>query len=99
VFHAVEAYIFEQTGKVAKTHRGVRSEFARLAKDEPRIGRDFVTFLATAYQFKTQADDALPSSSLTHRIKRRRSRSIREGLPTSRTEASSLPLPIVLSIT
>lgn len=27
VFHAAEACIFEQTGKVAKTHRGVRSEF------------------------------------------------------------------------
>jgi uncharacterized protein (UPF0332 family) len=39
VFHAAEAYIFEQTGKAAKTHRGVRSEFARLAKAEPRIGR------------------------------------------------------------
>jgi uncharacterized protein (UPF0332 family) len=32
VFHAAEAYIFEHTGKVAKTHCGVRSEFARLAK-------------------------------------------------------------------
>jgi uncharacterized protein (UPF0332 family) len=56
VFHAAEAYIFEQTGKVAKTHRGVRSEFARLAKAEPRIARDLVTFLGTAYQFKTSAD-------------------------------------------
>ena len=27
VFHAAQAYIFEPTGKVAKTHRGVRSEF------------------------------------------------------------------------
>ena len=25
LFHAAEAYIFEQTGRVAKTHRGVRS--------------------------------------------------------------------------
>jgi uncharacterized protein (UPF0332 family) len=56
VFHAAEAYIFEQTGKVAKTHRGLRSEFARLARTEPRIGRELITFLATAYQFKTQAD-------------------------------------------
>jgi uncharacterized protein (UPF0332 family) len=59
VFHAAEAYIFEHTGKVAKTHRGVRSEFARLARSEPRIGRDLVTFLATAYQFKTRADYAV----------------------------------------
>lgn len=62
VFHAAEAYIFEQTGKVAKTHRGVRSEFARLAQAEPRIGRDLMTFLATAYQFKTQADYAIGSA-------------------------------------
>jgi len=59
VFHAAEAYIFEQTGKVAKTHRGVRSEFARLARAEPRVGRDLVTFLGAAYQFKTRADYGL----------------------------------------
>ena len=55
-FNAAEAYIFERTGKVAKTHRGVRSEFARLSKGDPNIGREFATFLATAYQFKTRAD-------------------------------------------
>ena len=30
VFNAAEAYIFEQTDNVAKSHRGMRSEFARL---------------------------------------------------------------------
>ena len=63
VFHAAEAYIFEQTGKVAKTHRGARSEFARLSRAEPRIGRDLVTFLGTAYQFKTRADYAVGSTA------------------------------------
>jgi hypothetical protein len=48
VFHAAETYIFERTNKVAKTHRGVRSEFARLARNEPRIARDLVTFLGVA---------------------------------------------------
>jgi uncharacterized protein (UPF0332 family) len=48
---------------VAKTHRGVRSEFARLAKAEPRIGRDLVTFLGTAYQFKMRADYAVGSTA------------------------------------
>ena len=62
-FHAAEAYIFEQTGKAAKTHRGVRSEFARLAKAEPRIGRDLVTFLGSAYQFKARADYAVGSTA------------------------------------
>lgn len=54
VFHAAEAYIFEHTGKVAKTHRGVRSEFARLAKHEPRIGRDLITFLGAACQISSR---------------------------------------------
>lgn len=63
VFHAAEAYIFEQTGKVAKTHRGVRSEFSRLARAEPRIARDLITFLGTAYQFKTRADYAVGSTA------------------------------------
>lgn len=63
VFHAAEAYIFELTGKVAKTHRGVRSEFARLARVEPRVGRDLVTFLGAAYQFKTRADYAIGATA------------------------------------
>ena len=63
VFHPAEAYIFEQTGMVAKTHRGVRSKFARLAIAEPRIGRDLVTFLGTAYQFKTRADYAIGATA------------------------------------
>ena len=62
-FHAAEAYIFEQSGKVAKTHRGVRSEFTRLTRTEQRIGRDLVTFLGAAYQFKTRADHAIGSAA------------------------------------
>jgi uncharacterized protein (UPF0332 family) len=55
VFHAADAYIFEQTDKAAKSHHGVHTEFARLARAEPRIGRDLVT----AYQFKQRADYAI----------------------------------------
>jgi uncharacterized protein (UPF0332 family) len=44
VFHAAQAVIFERTGKVAKTHRGVHSEFARLAKDDPNIDKAFQSF-------------------------------------------------------
>jgi uncharacterized protein (UPF0332 family) len=55
-FHAAEAYIFERTGKTAKTHRGVRSQFNRLTQQEPRIEREFLTFLAEGYEFKTIAD-------------------------------------------
>lgn len=49
----------DNTGKAAKTHSGVRAEFARLAKDEPRIERVFPTFLARAYSFKEIADYAV----------------------------------------
>lgn len=55
-YHAAEAYIFEQTGKVATTHRGVRGEFGRLARREPGLDRELTRFLATAYQFKAAAD-------------------------------------------
>jgi uncharacterized protein (UPF0332 family) len=55
-FHAAQALIFERTGKVAKTHRGVQSEFARLAKDDPSIDKSFSVFLTQAYNLKAVAD-------------------------------------------
>ena len=51
-YHAAQAYIFTGTGQAAKTHSGVRSEFSRLAKDDPRIDRSFLSFLAQAYTRK-----------------------------------------------
>ncbi len=36
-FHAAQTLVFDRTGKVAKTHRGVQSEFAWLAKVDPCI--------------------------------------------------------------
>lgn len=56
VFHAAEAFIVEKTGKVAKSHSGVRSEFARLAKDDPRIGKAMTAFLPQAYKYKEIGD-------------------------------------------
>lgn len=55
-FHAAQAFIFDRTGRIAKTRSGVRSEFARLAKDEPRIDRTLPAFLGQAYKFKSVAD-------------------------------------------
>lgn len=43
-FHAAEAFIIESTGKIAKTHSGVRAEFARLAKETPEIDKSFPKF-------------------------------------------------------
>jgi uncharacterized protein (UPF0332 family) len=54
--HTAQAFIVERTGKIAKTHSGVRSEFARLAKDTPDIDKTFPTFLAQAYLYKEIGD-------------------------------------------
>lgn len=55
-FHAAEALIIERTGKVAKTHSGVRTEFARLLKDTPGGERAMLTFLAQGYKYKGIVD-------------------------------------------
>jgi uncharacterized protein (UPF0332 family) len=54
-YHAAEAFIFERTGKTLKTHKGVRSEFARLARTDAVL-REFTSFLARAYELKSIAD-------------------------------------------
>jgi uncharacterized protein (UPF0332 family) len=54
-FHAAEAYIFEQTGRTVKTHRGLRTTFSQLARNE-RIALEYLTFLARAYELKSIAD-------------------------------------------
>jgi uncharacterized protein (UPF0332 family) len=58
-FHAAQALIFERAGRAAKSHNGVRSEFARLAKEHPSIDPRFPTFLARAYNLKAVADYAI----------------------------------------
>jgi len=66
-FHAAMAVVLQYTGKAAKTHSGLRSEFARLARTEPRIDPKLVSFLARAYTLKSAADygeDPLATISL-----------------------------------
>jgi len=55
-FHAAQALISERTGRIAKSHSGVRSTFARLVKDDPQVDRALVQFLGRAYRFKEVAD-------------------------------------------
>jgi len=55
-FHAAQALLFETNGRVFKTHTGVRSEFARLVKDDPRIDSELRAFLGFTYQLKAIAD-------------------------------------------
>jgi len=65
-FHTAQALIVERTGKIAKTHSGVRSELARLAKDTPGIGKIFPRFLAQAYLYKEAADYGVgPGANVT----------------------------------
>jgi uncharacterized protein (UPF0332 family) len=63
-FHAAEAFIVSQTGKIAKSHSGVRSEFSRLTKDDPRISREFRKFLAKAYVYKEIGDYGVGKKSV-----------------------------------
>ena len=55
-YHAALAFIAARTGKSPKTHSGACTEFARLAREEPRIGRDQVSLLAWSYELKNVAD-------------------------------------------
>jgi uncharacterized protein (UPF0332 family) len=55
-FHAAQAFIFERTNKVAKTHRGVHGQFLKLARDEPRIDVELRRFLSEGYKLKAIAD-------------------------------------------
>ena len=52
VFHAAQAFIFEQTGKTPKTHSGVHREFLRLSRDDARIAPDLRIFLSQSYNLK-----------------------------------------------
>jgi uncharacterized protein (UPF0332 family) len=62
-FHTAQALIFERTSRVAKTHKGVRTVFARLAKDDPRIDRSMVEFLGRGYDLKSRADYGVGSEA------------------------------------
>jgi uncharacterized protein (UPF0332 family) len=55
-FHAAQALISERTGRAMKTHRGVRTEFHRLARNDTRVDDEMRAFLGFAYDLKSIAD-------------------------------------------
>jgi uncharacterized protein (UPF0332 family) len=55
-FHAAQALIFERSGRVLKTHSGVQTEFARLAKNETAFATELRRFLGRSYNLKQVAD-------------------------------------------
>ena len=66
-FHAAQAFLSTQSDRVPKTHSGLRSEFARRVKDEPRITDLQRAFLGRAYALKEIADyETGPASHVSH---------------------------------
>lgn len=55
-FHAAQAFIFETLGRSPKTHSGVQTQFAKLARSEPSIDVGLRAFLGQAYNIKAIAD-------------------------------------------
>jgi uncharacterized protein (UPF0332 family) len=55
-FHAAQAFIFERTKRVAKTHRGVHGQFLKLVTDEPGVDVELRRFLSEGYKLKAIAD-------------------------------------------
>lgn len=55
-FHVAQAYSVERTGKTAKSHQGVQTEFFRLSKDDARVDHGLQRFLSQSYEFKSVAD-------------------------------------------
>ena len=67
MFHAAQALIFDRTGSIAKTHSGVRSEFARISKDDSRVSREFTASLAQAHVLKEIADYEMGPNAIVPR--------------------------------
>jgi uncharacterized protein (UPF0332 family) len=55
-FHAAQAFIFETTQKMIKSHKGVHIEFLRLTKNDPRFAAGQRVFLSQTYNLKAVAD-------------------------------------------
>ena len=55
-FHAAQALLVARTGRIAKTHTGVRTALAQLPREGSPSDRDLLTFLARAYKYKEIGD-------------------------------------------
>lgn len=55
-YHAALAFIATHSATLPKTHSGARSEFGRLARQEPRITREQISLLGWAYELKNASD-------------------------------------------
>ena len=55
-FHAAQALISERTGRIARTHQGVNSQFNLLTQGDARVDADLRAFLGRTYNLKAIAD-------------------------------------------
>ena len=55
-FHAAQALIFERTGTIARTHRGVDTQFHKQSKGEPGLSPGLAGELSAPYRYKERAD-------------------------------------------
>ena len=63
-YHAAHALVFESTGRAVKSHSGMRTMFAQVAKADPRVDRKLTSLLGRAYKFKEMADYGVGSQSV-----------------------------------
>jgi uncharacterized protein (UPF0332 family) len=64
--YVARALIFETTGKITKSHKRARTEFARLTKEDPRFDRELRAFPGRAFNLKKLADyDTGPGSEVS----------------------------------
>lgn len=66
-YHAAQALISERTGKIAKTHEGVNSQFNLLTKGDARVDPELRRFLSQAYSLKAVADYEAGAGSIVPR--------------------------------
>jgi uncharacterized protein (UPF0332 family) len=65
-FHAAQAFLFERLGRSPKTHSGVQTRFAEIARNEAAIDQTLRGFLGRAYNLKAIADyETGPNSKVT----------------------------------
>ncbi|HEX4160672.1 MAG TPA: HEPN domain-containing protein [Rhizomicrobium sp.] len=62
--HAAQAFVSERTGKIAKTHEGVHSQFDLLTRRDTRVDSGLRRFLSQAYSPKAIADYEAGSNSI-----------------------------------
>lgn len=73
-FHAAQALISERTGRIARKHAGVRSQFNLLTKDDSRIDPPLRRFLSDGFNLKTVADYGVgPDAVIRNRMQKRQS--------------------------